>query len=55
MDERFHGMSPHDLIARALVEDHAAIKATTEEACIAHHKLADLMRTTADRLLETRA
>ena len=52
MDDPLSGMSRHTLIARALEEDHAAIRATTQEACLAHYALAGLMRQKADELLD---
>ena len=42
----------HVLIARALEEDRAAIRATTKEASLSHYALAGLMRQKADELLD---
>lgn len=55
MSDAFQGMSPQDLIFRALEEDHAAIKATSREARVAHAQLAKLMRARADEILAAEA
>lgn len=55
MPDAFQDMSPQDLIFRALQEDHAVIKATSQEARVAHMQLAKLMRARADEILAAKA
>ncbi len=52
MDEQLSRMSRDTLLARALQEDQAAIRAKSAEACLAHHRLAAMMREEADELLD---